>query len=203
MSIEIDNFSMGLGDIAYCTSLVDFSVRVTDDLYNITTSGTYFTANGILVSGTLNTISGGYILSYLTIPESNMFLTAHASNSNNEVYEKNYELSYGYEASWHKVTYWGPDKEVPVAVSATNTSLASNTSYFSTFFKTRKYINTDLGAEIFAYGFGTKDILTYIEPRSKHFMHGKTYSITVSGIRDFSGNILTDFTYSFTIEEID
>jgi hypothetical protein len=192
---------MDLGDVAYCTSLVDFSVEVIDDLYTVTTSGTYFTDNGTVVSGSLTTISGGYLMSYLTVPSGNMLLVANGSNNNNEFYSRTYELQYGYQASWEEVNYWGPKYEVPIAVSAKNTSLASNTSYFSTFFETRKIMSTDLEAFITAEGSGKADFTGYIEPRSKHFMYGKTYSITISGIQDYSGNILSPFTYTFTIEE--
>ena len=202
MSLKIDNFSMDLDDVALCTSLVDFSVKVTDTDYMVTTSGTYFTDNGAQVSGSLTSISGGYILTYSVLPSGTIDLVAHGSNSNGEFLERNYKLSYGYSVYWNEVNYWGTRKEVPIAVSASNTSLTSNTSYFSTFFETRKMMSTDLGVDITAEGSGFNDIMTYIEPQSKHFMYGKTYSITVSGVRDFSGNILPPETYSFTIEEL-
>lgn len=193
---------MDLGDVAYCTSLVDFSVEVLDDTHSVTSSGTYFTDNGVNVSSTLTTISGGYLMTYTTVPSGSIVLVAHSSNNNDEFYSRTYELQYGYQASWEEVNYWGPEYEVPIAVSASNTSLASNTSYFSTFFETRKIMSTDLEVFITAEGSGKFDLESYIEPRSKHFMYGKTYSITISGIQDYSGNVLQPFTYSFTIEEI-
>ncbi len=202
MNLSIDNFSMDLDDVALCTSLVDFSVEVTDSDYLVTTSGTYFTDNGVQVPGTLASVSGGYILTYSVLPSGTIDLVAHGSNSNGEFLTRSYELQYGYAAYWNEVKYWGTLKEVPISVSASNTSLTNNTSYFSTFFTTRKMMSTDLGVDITAEGSGFDDIMTYITPQSKHFMYGKTYSITVSGIQDFSGNILPPETYNFTIEEI-
>ncbi len=185
----------------YCTSLVDFSVDITEDIYNVTSSGTYFTENGNVVSGTLNTISGGYSLSYTTVPSGSIALRVYASNDNNEFVERDYELQYGYRVSWEKVNYWGPYKEVPVSVTAENTALASNTAYFSTFFETKKYRSTNLEASITAEGSGYSDIACHIIPQSMYFIYGKTYSVVISGIKDFSGNEISTKTYSFTVED--
>ncbi len=201
MSININNFSIDLGEVLYCTSLLDFSVDITDNINTITTSGTYFTENGSRVLDSLIVTASGYRLNYITTPSGNITLVAHASNDNNEFYKKSYELAFGYEVSWEEVKYWGPSKEVAISVSADNTATATNTAYFSTFFKTKNFVSTDLGAKISAEGSGVMDIIGYITPQSKYFMYGKTYTITVSGVKDFSGNTLSTKTYSFTIED--
>lgn len=201
MSINVTNFSIGLGDTIKCTSLVDFSVDVTDELSTITTSGTYFEVNGDKVTTTLTPITDGYNLNYSTVPSGSMIMLVNASNSNNDITTEMYELSYGYEVEWEKVNYWEPNKEIAISVTAKNEVKAANTTCFSTFFKTRRLFDNDLRAEITAAGSGAYDIMSSITPQSKYFFHGHTYSVTISGIKDYSGNILPPKTYSFTIED--
>ena len=40
MSIYVTNFSMYQGEVIECVDLVDFSVEITDSIYDITVSGT-------------------------------------------------------------------------------------------------------------------------------------------------------------------
>lgn len=201
MSISINNFSIDVDSTLYCTSLIDFSVDITDSLYLITTEDTYFTDNGTRVSGTFTPITNGYRLSYTTLPSGNMTLVTFANNSNGEYLDRLYELQYGYEFIWENVNYWGQLKEVPIAISASNTALAANTSYFSTFFVTRKFENVDLEVSITAEGSGNMDLYTSIVPQSKYFINGRTYTVTISGIKDFSNNELATRSYSFTIND--
>jgi len=188
-------------DVLYCTSLLDFSVEITDTTYPITVSGTYFTDNNLSVLSTLDVITDGYRMTYSTLPSGNMTLVAHASNSNNEYLTKTYELQYGYEAVWQEVKCWSPSKEVPISVTASNSVLAPNTAYFSTFFTTKRYESTDLEIMITAEGSGHLDFTGLIKPQSTYFLQGRTYSITVSGIKDFSSNILEPKTFTFTIKD--
>lgn len=201
MSISINNFSPGLNDIVECVSLVDFSVDVTDTQYDITTSGTYFILNDEKVATTYITISGGYNCNFSTIPSGNMFLTISGSNSNDEFYLEDYVFDFGYNVNWNYVANWGNNQEVPIAINAKNNVKKPSTTYFSTFFHTHKVYSTNLEATITADGSGNRDIVASIHPQSKYFLYGKTYSIIVSGIKDFSGNILDETTFTFKIEE--
>lgn len=201
MSIIINNFSIDTGYFKYCSSLVDFSVDVTDTVNIITTSGTYFTANGLDVTTTLSGIPSGYRLTYSTVPSGNISLIAKASNDGNYSLEKEYGLQFGYEIFWNEVNYWNPLQEVPIFVITKNNSTPSNISYFSTFFETINYRDTDLEVLISADGSGKLDLSSTIIPQSTWFFNGKTYSITVSGIKDFAGNELLPETFMFTIEK--
>jgi hypothetical protein len=201
MSIYINNFFMDDGDIIDCNSLIDFSVDVTDPVYNITTSGTYFINNGVKVPTVFSTISGGYTLTYSTTPSGNMYLELIAQNSNNDVVANIYEFNFGYEVSWNEVVNWGTDKQVPIAINTTNNTLAPNTSYFTTFFHTHKEYAANLAVEITAEGSGFIDLPVLIKPQSKYFIYGNTYSVTVSGIKDFGGNVLDVIKFTFKIEE--
>ena len=80
-------------------------------------------------------------------------------------------------------------------------ALASNTAYFSTFFRTKAYELSDLEVAITAEGSGYNDLLCDIKPQSKYFLKGKSYTVTISGIKDFSGNELPVKVFSFNIEE--
>jgi len=200
MGISINNFSMELGDTFRCIAPVDFSVEIIDPIYDITLSGTYFTNNGIVVDSFLNVTSGGYIMTYNTIPSGNMLLVANASNSNGDYLSNIYELQYGYEVTWEEVKCWGPLKEVPISVIATNAVLAPNASYFSTFFITKKAEEANLEVAITAEGSGYQDLMISVKPQSKYFLSGNTYTVTISGIRDFSGNQLPAKIFSFNVE---
>ena len=200
MSIYINNFFLEAGEVVECTSLVDFSVDVTDGVYDITTSGTYFIHDGYKVPTYFTNITNGYTVIYSTVPSGNMLLNLRAHNTNNDIVTKEYEFYFGYASIWNEVVYWGADTEVPISISATNDVVAPNTSYFSTFFHTHKPYVANIGSEITADGSGNMNLNTTIRPQSKYFIYGKTYNITLSGVKDFSGNVLDPITFTFKIE---
>ena len=86
--IKIFNFSIDIGE--YLTSSGTISVDITDDLYNIVTSGTNFSVNGSTVPVTFSGIANGYRMYYnhdfsdLTGPA---VITAHAENDNGNILE--------------------------------------------------------------------------------------------------------------------
>lgn len=207
MSIQISNFSMGVGEIVDCVNLVDFSVDIIDTNCGgsygscITTSGTYFTYNGEKIQSIFTTISGGYRLSYSTTPSGNVVLGLQVHNTNNEYVYKEYKFNFGYYVEWSKVVYWGTDRYIPVSIQASNDAIKPNTAYFSTFFHTHKPYYIDFNADTFADGVGINSLPVFIKPQSKYFEYGRTYTVTISGIKDFSGNVLDVVSYSFRIED--
>lgn len=200
MGLYITNFSIPEDTTVYCTSLVDFSVDVLDDIYTVTLSGTYMMNNGEIVPFTTSPISNGYTLTYTTTPSGSVFLEVFGSNSNGDFITDSFLLYYGYEVTWDKVIIWPNNKEIPVSVSADNAVFNTNTVYFSTFFKTGAYKQYDLGAFVSVEGSGQYNMLADIKPQSKYFIYGKTYSVTISGIKDYAGNILPVKTFTFTLE---
>ena len=201
MSLYINNFSIEKDEVRYCTSLIDLSVDITDDLYDVTLSGTYITCNDYLVPFNVASITNGYRLTYTSIPSGTLLYEVYASNSNNDFLHDTYLMQFGYEVLWEEVNKWQPNEEVPVAVIATNSVFNPNTSYFSTFFVTNTFKVLDLEASIYAGGSGHLSLPASISPQNKYFMYGHTYNITISGIKDFSGNILPAKTYEFKIED--
>jgi hypothetical protein len=201
MGLYITNFSIPEKVATYCTSPLNISVDVLDDIYDVTLSGTYITCNDKNVPFDTTVISGGYNLLYSTTPSGNLDIRVFASNNNGDLLEKLYYFQYGYEVTWEKVSVWSPGKEIPIAVIATNEVVKPNTAYFSTFFRTTAYREFNLEAFISVEGSGQYNIPAEIRPQSKYFMYGKTYSVTISGVKDFRSNVLDPVTFTFTIED--
>ena len=199
MALYITNFSIPKDSTVYCTSLVDFRVDVLDDEHSVTLSGTFMVNNGYTVNCTTTPLVNGYTLSYSTVPSGTMVLEVFGSNSNDDNTSRTYLLQYGYEVLWEKVIRWPVNSEIPVSVSAVNNVFNPNTTYFSTFFKTSTYKEYDLGAYVSVEGSGQYNISAAVKPQSKYFMYGKSYSITISGVKDFSGNILPVKTFEFSL----
>lgn len=200
MGLYITNFSIPEDSTVYCTSLLDFSVDILDDTNEVTISGTYLSINNENTFCTYSSILNGYRLQCSTVPSGTIWLEVFGSNNLSETINTLYILQFGYEVEWDKVVVWPNNKEVPIAVSANNNVFNSNTMYYSTFFKTSNYKESNLEAWVSVEGSGQLNLSASIFPQSKYFMYGNSYSVTISGIKDFSGNILPAKTYNFTLE---
>ena len=200
MGLYITNFSIPEDSTVYCTSLLDFSVDVLDDTNIVTLSGTYLSINTENTFCTYSSILNGYRLQCSTVPSGTIWLEVFGSNNLDETINTLYILQFGYEIEWDSVVVWPNNKEIPVSVSANNNVFNSNTMYYSTFFKTSNYKESNLEAWVSVEGSGQLNLNASIFPQSKYFMYGNSYSITISGIKDFSGNILPAKTYNFTLE---
>lgn len=200
MGLYITNFSIPEDSTVYCTSLLDFSVDVLDDTNIVTLSGTYLSINNENTFCTYSSILNGYRLQCSTVPSGTIWLEVFGSNNLDETINTLYILQFGYEIEWDRVVVWPNNKEIPVSVSANNNVFNSNTMYYSTFFKTSNYKESNLEAWVSVEGSGQLNLNASIFPQSKYFMYGNSYSITISGIKDFSGNILPAKTYNFTLE---
>lgn len=202
MTILIDNFSVGLEEWVTLSGLSSFSVDVVDLSHGISTSGTTFLIDGVLVFTTFSGIVNGYIAtcSAPTI-SGGITVTIHAENDNSEILEEDYDLLFGYRAVFDEYLDWGYGKEIVVWSTAKNDVVCPNTETFATYFGTRDLDDRSLGATIFPIGFEGSNLGASIVPQSKYFFPGYTYAITVSGVKDHSGNEMQSFTYSFTVED--
>jgi len=104
-SLKISNFYPGEDE--YMTSDDLIHVDVTDDVYNVVTSGTYFVIDGAQVSGTYNAITDGYRIYYDSPTDYGSLLGStevlvHAENDNGDSLEQSFYITYGYQ-----VTYYG------------------------------------------------------------------------------------------------
>jgi len=199
MTILIDNFSIGVEEWLPITDLVSFIVDVIDHEHNITTSGTYFLHGGQIVLTSHSGISDGYRCYYYPPTISGgINLTIHAENDVSEIKEENYYLLYGYNCKFNELIDWGPKREVVITADAKNLAFCPNTESEAFYFETADLHSYDLGATIKAVE--SVDLNAIIYPQNTFFFYGRTYTIKISGIRDFTGNEMSDFNFSFTIE---
>lgn len=202
MSILIDNFSMEVEEWLPVADLGSFSVDAVDHVNNITTSGTYFIHDGVQVTTTFSGITDGYRMFYTPVDVSSsgvISLVAHVQNDVLETAEQAFYLLYGYNAKFEEWVDWGPYVQVDIKVQASNSVRCPNTVGEGFYFITADLEAVNLGATIVAIE--SVDLGAKIYPQSTAFFYGETYTVTVSGVKDFAGNIMEPYTYSFTIED--
>jgi len=201
MTILIDNFSLGVEEWLPIVDLAYFSVDVVDLSSTISTSGTYFLHDGMIVPTVLSGIPNGYKAYYYptsVVSSGTITLTIHAENTNSGILEQNYYLLYGYHVEFSELIDWGPKSTVVTSVKASNLAFCPNTEGEAVYFETRDLESYDLRASISAID--SVDLGASIYPQNKFFFYGRAYTITVSGIKDFGGNELDPVVFSFTIE---
>jgi len=199
MTILIDNFSMGVEEWTPIVDLVSFSVDVVDHDHSITTSGTYFLHNGEIVSTSYSGISDGYKCYYYPPTISGpVNLTIHAENNNSESKEESYYLLYGYNIKFNEIVDWGPKREIVTTIDAKNLAFCPNIESEAFCFETADLESRNLNATINAVGYVSLRATIY--PQNTFFFYGRTYTVKISGIQDFAGNKMSDFNFSFTIE---
>jgi hypothetical protein len=201
MTILIDNFSMDVSEWKLVSELVSFSVDIIDHNYSISTSGTYFVHDNIIVSTVLSGISDGYRAYYFPLSISTSgttYITLHAENSNSEIEEQTYELLHGYHVEFKEVIDWGPIATVITTATAANTVFCPNDVGVSAYFETKDLESYDLSATIGSVE--SVNLGAIIYPQNTFFFYGRTYTITIIGVKDFSGNIMDTYELSFTIE---
>jgi len=202
MAILIDNFNLGIGNWELVSELGAFQVDAVDETYGISTSGTYFLHNGEQVSTTFSGITDGYRMFYTptSVVSSGTFtITAHVRNTNNDLKERTFYLLYGYNVLFDQVVEWGPNKQVDVLIQAKNEAFCPNLEGEGYYFKTVELESRDLAAIIRVIE--PFDLGAEIYPQSTAFFYGKTFEIIISGVRDFSGNQMDPYSFTFTIED--
>ncbi len=206
--LKISNFS--LAEDEYVSTSATVCVDVTDDVYNVVTSGTYFIIDDTVVSGIYTTYTGitdGYRMCY--DPDDNFAsflgsttLTVHAENDNGDALERDYYLTSGYIAEYdNRIQDYGYDNQVVVRMTAENFAscpLFATTAYW---FTTEQKIPKDLGASIVGIPRSTKDLSASITPDTGlAYLYGKTFRVEVNA-RDFAGNRMTPYIFEFRIED--
>jgi len=204
MPILIDNFSINEDEWVLVSDLGSFSADATETVsgVQISTSGTYFLHDGQQVATTFSGITDGYRMFYTpvsVVSSGIIVITAHVLNTITEVLEQNYDLLYGYNLLFDELVDWGPNTQVDVLVQATNEVTCPNTEGEGFYFITADLPSVDLGASIQAVE--SVDLGAVIYPQSTAFFYGKTYIVTVSGVKDFSGNEMEPYMLTFTIED--
>lgn len=200
-SLNVGDFFLGLEEHTSASSIA--WVDITDGLYTIDTANSYFLVDGVRVTVTFSGIQDGYRMLY---DPSNDFYsrggvvyTAHAENTIGDVIENDYQLLYGYDVDFTGLVDWGYNKTIAVWATAKNLAYCPNVEADAFYFKTKDLWATNLGASILPIGYVNLGATLY--PQGKVFYYGGTYTITVSGVRDFHGNEMVQQSFTFTVED--
>jgi len=187
-------------------------------VYNVVLSGTYFEVDSnrvaVTFSGITNSsgITNGYRMYYDPGESFNSFvgstaITAHAENSNGDVLEQDYYLTFGYIVSYEnydKINY-GFNNQIAVRMSAENLDSCPVFDAYGYWFGTRQMNNRDLsaqivGVEIEPSGYSSNnDLSASIYPHSNAYFYGKTFTVILNA-SDFDGNEMEPYEFEFEIE---
>lgn len=178
-------------------------VDIIDYLYPIVESSTYIQMDGITISGTyFKDIPYGKRLyfdpTYDFYSTGEIILNVYSESTIGEVIDEDFFLLYGYDIELNEVVSWKPNERVVVRGNASNLGFCPNEEGIAYYFDTREYESLNLPVSLNAIT--SVDLGVSIYPQSTAFFYGKTYSVKIEGVKDFSGNIMEPFIYTFTIE---
>lgn len=202
MTINIEDFSVSLDDWVTVEDPIVFYSEVTAPAVSgIDPTATYYSVNGIQIPTTVTGTGINYTISSdPVIVSGSIDLLLHVENYVSEVVEKDYSFLFGYSVTSSEVVDWGANREIVISAYASNTAICPNAERYTTYFTTREYDTVDIKSYILPAGWA--NISSTIEPQTMQFLYGNTYTITVSGIKDYSNNILPEFSWEFTIENL-
>jgi hypothetical protein len=201
MTILIDNFSIGIREWALIPTLEYFAVDVSDSTYGIDLVNTYFLHNGVEVFTSYSGITDGYRCFYepISLVSSGVIdITIHAENTISGTADQIFHFLYGYHCAFNELIDWGSNAEVVTTIEAANLAFCPNVEADTIYFETADAYSADLGAYIKAIE--SVDLGAQIFPQNAFFFYGRTYTITISGVKDLAGNETAPYTFSFTIE---
>jgi len=217
LSLKISNFLPIEEDYAYVNDGI--SVDITDDVYNVLTSTSGTPCSGTcclkvddeVVPVTFSGVTDGYTMYYNPVDNFSLLtgsttFTVHAENSNGDILERNYYLTYGYLVDYDnkdRVGFdYGINTQVLVRMSAENLATCPKYSAESYWFETRDYSQKDLNASIIGE---LPDIVSdeanlgaSINPQSTAFFYGKIFKVVLT-CKDFAGNTMPEFSFEFKI----
>lgn len=208
-SLKITNFSLDIGE--YTTASGYVSVDVLDDIYGVSTSGTYFKVDDETVSVTFSGIENGYRMFY--DPEDDFsslngptIFTAYAENNNGDVLEENYYLTFGYIVEYDNKPRIGVDfdynTKVTVRVTAENYASCPKTTADGHRFITEHRENIDLGATIVGmfHADDVNNLSAEIYPESTAYFYGKEFTVEIKA-KDFANNVMEPVILRYRIED--
>jgi hypothetical protein len=205
--LKISNFSLDIDEFLPASGTI--CVDVTDDIYNVVTSGTYFIIDETLISGstTFTPITDGYTMCYDSPTDFDNLLgattvTVHAANDNGDILEQDFYLTSGYIVEYDNIRNdYGFKERVNVQGSAENLASCPNTGADAYFFTTEQKVGANLGATIIGVPWSEGNLGAEITPTTDTiYFYGKTFRIEVRA-KDFAGNVMEPFTFEFKIED--
>jgi hypothetical protein len=207
LSLKISNFSLDIGEYSAASGTV--CVDITDDIYNVVTSGTYFIIGETVTSGGLSftPITDGYTMCYNSPTDFDSLLgattvTVHAFNDNGDILEQDFYLTSGYIVEYNnRQQDYGFNSTVVVAGTAENLASCPATGADAYYFKSVPALGKDLGASIVGIPFKERDLSAVITPTTDTiYFYGKIMRIEIRA-KDFAGNVMAPFTFEFKIED--
>jgi len=220
LSLKISNFLPIEEDYAYVNDGI--SVDITDDVYNVLTSMSGIPCSGTcclkvddeVVPVTFSGITDGYTMYYNPVDNFSSLtgsttFTVHAENSNGDILERDYYLTYGYLVDYDNIDRigfdYGIDTQVLVRMSAENLATCPKYSADAYWFETRDYFQKDLNVSIIGE---LPDIISdevslgaSINPQSTAFFYGKIFRVVLNA-KDFTGNEMESYEFEFKIEDV-
>jgi len=194
-----------IDDSMFTTASSTAWVDIVDYLYPVDVDKTKLYIDDVVASGIyFEDIPNGKRMCY--DPENDFYSTGgvtyfiHSESSIGEVEEKEFYLLYGYDLKINEIIRWPVNTRVVVRAEASNLTFCSNLESEVFDFTTVDWPSVNLGCTILPVGF--VDLPVGISPQSTAFFYGKTYTVKIQGVKDFSGNIMPDIEYCFTIEDL-
>jgi len=203
-SLFVVDFFLGKFDFIDADSpgyvdIIDFLYPVVESSIMITIDGVQQSLVGIESIGDIKRIHFNPDNNFFSVGE--IIISVYAESSIGEVLDHSFVLLYGYNVTPDSVIPILPNSTVVVRGQASNLTFCPHKEAISYYFTTADYNSFNLNMSIIPTS--PIDLPVSIYPQSTAFFYGKTYVVTVSGIKDFSGNEMMPFSYSFTIENSD
>ncbi len=204
-SLKISNFSLAEGEYSAASGTV--CVDVTDDVYNVVTSGTYFIIDETVTSGTFTPITDGHRMCYDPVDNfasllGSTTLTVYAQNDNGDILERDFYVTSGCLVEYDNETQdYGFGNTVVVRMTAENFASCPLTNTDAYWFTTVQKITKDLTATIIGIPWGELDLGASITPQTDTiFFYGKVFTVEIRA-KDFAGNEMTPYIFEFQIED--
>jgi len=207
LSLKISNFSLAVGE--YVNSTGTICVDITDDVYNVVTSGTHFIIDGTVTSGIFTPITHGYRMCYDPVDDFASILgsttfTVHAQNDHGDTLERDFYLTSGYIVEYDNVGQdYGYGSQVVVRMTAENFASCPAAATYAYWFTTagKRYYRQDLPATIIGRPLDQSDLAAILIPNTELvYFYGKTFRVEVQA-KDFAGNEMTPYIFEFRIED--
>jgi hypothetical protein len=190
-----DEFTAASG-VGY-VDIVDYIYDVDETTISIVKDGT--TLSGITIQDIPNGKRAFFDPLDNFYSDGEIIVTVYAESTYGEVLEEDFYLLYGYDLELSEEgIFWDASTRIYVTATASNGAVCPNTEGAHYYFDTAELPSINLTAFVNAVEY--RDLSCSIYPRSTAFYYGQTYTVKVSGVKDFHGNQMEPFTYTFTIE---
>lgn len=176
--------------------LVDFLYPIVDESIIITVDGDVQSIVIIELGDSIKRVYFNQNSSFYA--EGEITVNVYAKNTVGEILDENFFLLYGYDIVPGTSPEFKANDRVFVRAEASNATFCPNKEASAFYFETIDYDSFDLNMTIFPIG--SANLQMSIMPQSTAFFYGRTFTVTIDGVKDFNGNLMPPFEYSFTIE---